>query len=219
MKSVKRWFFLPVLLMVLLPGSAMFAGNSDPQRLQVVVEDGVTSIALPGETPFHTTSEKVTGDRLLELPGSRIRVALWNQTDAAGTMTPYYAIGRDGAMGEGKATSYRLRLRHGEFDPEVFVPEVEAGFRSGKGSRLYLVQFETQPLEEYREAIQALGGRIDGFLADNSQIVAMDPETRNQVADLPYVRWIGPYHPAYRLPPVPLGDTFHPARGGSPARH
>jgi uncharacterized repeat protein (TIGR01451 family) len=63
----------------------------------------------------------------------------------------------------------------------------------------YLVQFVTQPLEEYREAIRTLGGKVYKFTANHAHFARISPEARDAVASLPVVRWVGLVYPAYKL--------------------
>lgn len=57
----------------------------------------------------------------------------------------------------------------------------------------------TQPLQEFRTTIEACGAKIYKFIANHAYLVKMAPDAREAVAALPFVRWVGPYHPAYRL--------------------
>jgi len=138
----------------------------------------------------------------IDVAGSPVRLRLWDQPDASGNMAPHYAISLDGrTFSEPRATSYEIKLRHTTFDTTAMdaQPAVEWGFESGEDTNLYIVQFVTQPLPEFRDAIRDLGGDVYIYLARHSHIVRMDPEVRDAVEALPYVRWIGDYHPAYRL--------------------
>ncbi|MCK4342612.1 MAG: S8 family serine peptidase, partial [Phycisphaerae bacterium] len=74
-----------------------------------------------------------------------------------------------------------------------------AGVSPSHGGNVYLVQFVTQPLGVFRTQIEELGGTIRHFMTSHTYIVEMSPAARDAVARLPYVRWVGPYHPAYRL--------------------
>ncbi len=60
------------------------------------------------------------------------------------------------------------------------------------------------PLEVFRRDIEAHGGTIHRFLANHAQIVEMSPGAAKSVSALPYVRWVGAYHPEYRLEPFLL---------------
>ena len=163
-------------------------------------EDGITTLRVNGETPFHSTARTVASARLIELPGASTRVATWTETDAIGAMVPYYALGLDGAaVGEGRATSYVLELRHGRFDPIAQAPAIEDGLALGGDAELHIVQFVSQPLQAYRDVLEGLGGEVVGFLPRHAHIVRLQAAARARVAALDFVRWIGPYHPAYRL--------------------
>lgn len=98
-----------------------------------------------------------------------------------------------------RPTSYVLKLRHGEFDPLVHVAAVAPDLAADAASQIYIVQFVTQPLEEFRAAIAARGGKVYKFIANHAYLVKLTPDVRDAVAALPFVRRIGPYHPAYRL--------------------
>ncbi len=79
------------------------------------------------------------------------------------------------------------------------------GFNGG-GCHLYIVQFVTQPLEEYRTAIRSHGGIVREFVESNAYVVEMTEDARARVAQEPFVRWTGPLDPVYRISPllVPL---------------
>jgi len=198
-KELSRAWILPsvLLLTLAIPSSAEGAGEVG---LVVESEAGVTSLSLDGAAPFRRTHNAVIGDRLIELAGSPVRIALWSEVAAEGSAEPFYAISLDGhGVATVRRTSYVLELRHGGFDPFVGVPAVEALLAADERSNLYLVQFVTQPLEPYRAAIRNLGGTVHKYIANHAHFVEMTPEVRDAVAALPFVRWVGPVHPAYKL--------------------
>ncbi|MEO1007394.1 MAG: GC-type dockerin domain-anchored protein [Planctomycetota bacterium] len=114
--------------------------------------------------------------------------------------TPMVAISLDG-QGVDRVVEQRptIRLRYAEFDPAVTTPAVPRELRATADSRAFIVQYVSQPLEAYGQAIADLGGQVERFLADQAQIVTIDPAQVDAVADLPFVRWVGEYHPAYKL--------------------
>ena len=153
------------------------------------------------------------GDRLIDVAGTAVRVALWTEVAPDGRSEPFYAISLDGhEMATVRRTSYVLELRHAGFDPLVEVPAVEATLAASETTKLYLVQFVTQPLEEYRTAVTSLGGTVHKFIANHSHFVEMTPNVRDQVAALPFVRWVGPLHPAYKLEQEIQGQLISGAR-------
>ncbi|WP_432076952.1 S8 family serine peptidase [Streptomyces wuyuanensis] len=94
-----------------------------------------------------------------------------------------------------------VRLRTRTFDPTT--PEGERSRPRGKlrtkDGRTYLVQFTTTPLDDHRAELAALGARIGAYIPDATYVVRMDQATRERVAALPYVRWVGPYDAGDKL--------------------
>ncbi len=157
-------------------------------------------VSLSSGTVVHTTLNAVLNLRAIDVPGSTTELLVWEELQADGQVTPYFAVSFDGRTADRvTATSYDLKLRHGEFDPLTDVPAPKAGLAADESCNLYLVQFWTQPLEEFRQQITMLGGTVRVFVANHAHVVQMGPAVRDVVATLPYVRWIGPLHPAYRL--------------------
>jgi hypothetical protein len=140
--------------------------------------------------------------RTLRVPDSTVSVKLWTAPGVDGEHVPHYAISLDGReFATARPTSYELKLRYGTFDPlaldaaPVFEPQLTATERTN----LFIVQYVTQPLQVYRTSLRALGVEPIIYLPRHAYIVEMDAQTRDAVERLPFVRWVGPYHPAYRL--------------------
>ena len=83
--------------------------------------------------------------------------------------------------------------------------------------RLFLVQFRTMGLPEWRQALADLGAEVLSFFPHNAHIVRMDPALVLAVAQLAIVERVEPYHPAYRLEPE-LRDWALAPRDRSPRR-
>ncbi|MBU0637438.1 MAG: S8 family serine peptidase [Planctomycetes bacterium] len=152
--------------------------------------------------PAPIADQSVHNLRYVEVPGSDVRLALWEQTGPSGGLDAYYAISLDGGgFDTVRKTSYQVHLRYASFDPLRAVPAVpdELVADASADEQIYLVQFVTQPLDVFRADIRALGGVVYKFIADHTHLVRMTSAVRDQVSQLPYVRWIGPYHPAYRM--------------------
>ncbi len=140
--------------------------------------------------------------RQIHVPDSSVVIKLWNASDPAGQPVARYAISWDGGrvFSPVQQSSYTIKLRHGDFEPfSDNAPPVEEELFAGSDTNLYIVQFVAQPLEVFREAIEKIGGEVHFFLANHAHIVRMSPEIRSQVEAMPFVRWTGPFHPAYRL--------------------
>ncbi|MCH7792670.1 MAG: S8 family serine peptidase [Planctomycetes bacterium] len=159
----------------------------------------------PGGSPFTLTTGRVfhqpegpiSNFRTIAVPGTATVLYLWDEGGS-----PYYAISRDGGnsiAGRVRETDYTIRLQYANFDPLKFTPGVNEQLLAPAGSEMHLVQFWTVPLEEFQTQIEQMGGEIVRFMANHTHIVRMPANVAAQVAQLPYVRWTGPFHTAYKL--------------------
>ncbi|MFY9343849.1 MAG: S8 family serine peptidase [Planctomycetota bacterium] len=93
---------------------------------------------------------------------------------------------------------FTLKLRYREFDPAAGEPPMPTNLRAPDAG-LWIVQYQTPGLQPWREAIALLGGENLLFLAHQANVWALGPGVREQVAALPFVRAVVPFHPAYKL--------------------
>jgi subtilisin family serine protease len=98
-----------------------------------------------------------------------------------------------------------IRLQFATFDPLQAEPSVPqhlklTGYVAGQAGP-YIVQFQGPVQTAWTEAVIASGGQIDSYLPDFAYIVRLDENSRAQVEQLDFVRWVGIYQPAYKLPP------------------
>lgn len=146
-----------------------------------------------------TTAMGRSAENLIAVPGSSITLKLWEEPDQSGELATFYQISKDGQLLRTVRASYELGLRYAHFDPLKEVPAVDPLLAADDNTHLFIVQFVTQPLVEFENAISELGGTVRHYVAQFAYLVEMDQATLARVAALPYVRWIGAYHPAYRL--------------------
>ena len=198
---LKAVFPVVLLQLAAAPPPESCGWNASPNAaLTLSVVDAETRLALGCAAPFHRTPNQVANARLVPVENSPVLIACWEETPASGTPQSYYAISLDGqTMATVRATSYALKLRQQEFDPVVRAPALPVELVADASGHIYIVQFVAQPLPEFRTAIEARGGTIYKFLPNHAYVVKMTPEVRDSVAALPFVRWVGPYHPAYRM--------------------
>ena len=145
--------------------------------------------------------KKMINEREITVPDSNIILRIWNEKTDEGNNLPYYSISLDGGNTVVRTVqaSYELGLRYAHFDPIAENPFVEPALEANNDTNLFIVQFLTQPLEEFKNAIEGLGGIVYQYIAQYAYLVKMNENVKNQVAKLQYVRWVGPYHPAYKL--------------------
>lgn len=91
------------------------------------------------------------------------------------------------------------------FDTRLGEPAIPADLRANLDNYpeydTYVLQFVGPVYESWISELQALGVEVFDYLPDHSFIVAMAPEIKEKAADLPFVRWMGTYHPAYKFVP------------------
>jgi hypothetical protein len=194
------------------------AADAERARASLVEDNGA---AAPGDAPeragvaqgryklvtgaglvLHRTGRPVHALRTVHVPGSAIELHTWEEEQEDGRREAHYAYSQGGTlpMGRVRATTLKVRLREAHFDPLRDVPpQVSGQLTADANNALHLVQFPAVPLPEFQEAIEGLGGKVLRFLSDHTYLVEMEPSVRARVAGLPFVRWVGPYHPEYRL--------------------
>lgn len=98
-----------------------------------------------------------------------------------------------------------LRLVAGTFDPLRAEPTVPELLRSGAAQRLFIAQFAGAPTQRGRDAITALGGEVLRYLPEHAYIVRIDATNVDALRRQPEIRWVGAFHPLYRLEPALVG--------------
>ncbi|MEM7354318.1 MAG: S8 family serine peptidase [Acidobacteriota bacterium] len=150
---------------------------------------------------FHQTDNPVLEQRSIAVPGSALELHLWQEILPSGKVQSFYAVSEGGSLrGRVRPTTYDINLRDHRFDPTVAdLPQPSTALTARSDNRLQLVQFHTTPLPEFRRAIEAAGGTVWRFLSDHTFIVDIAPQDSLRLATMPFVRWVGAYHPSYRL--------------------
>jgi hypothetical protein len=154
--------------------------------------------------------------RLISVPNSRALAVTWTEQGANAAPQPWFSVSLDGdTFTTPKANDARVLLRFAEFDPLEALPTIPSVLSRPDGSALHIVQFWTQGIEPYRKTLRSLGVRLHLFLANHSHVVGMDTKQAEQVRALPFVRWVGPFHVAYKFERGLL-SADHPAWDGGP---
>jgi hypothetical protein len=96
----------------------------------------------------------------------------------------------------------QLRLKSGTFDPlahsslAAAAPETNATTNS---RALFLIQFVGPVQEAWKTNVERAGVRLYGYIPDYAFIARLGDATPEQMQQLPFVRWVGPYQPVYKL--------------------
>jgi hypothetical protein len=131
----------------------------------------------------------------------------WDASRTAGFKTwsegslHYTSWTRDGGRtwSDPQAIERNLMLRDGATAPGSALPPVPPSLRLPPQGRLFLVQFKTIGLPEWRQALADMGAEVLNFFPHHAHIVRMDAGLTPAAAALPFVERVEPYHPAYRI--------------------
>ncbi|MDT8307024.1 MAG: S8 family serine peptidase [Anaerolineae bacterium] len=100
--------------------------------------------------------------------------------------------------------TFELLLNRFRFDPLEGEPELppdqQTSYEPGEAG-FFLVQFAGPTRDEWLAELEAAGALILQFQPSFAYIVRMTPEEAVAVEALPFVRWVGVYHAAYRIAP------------------
>jgi serine protease AprX len=174
------------------------AGEKGLPAVAVIAKGKTAALSFNGQV-FHQAGGRILNQQTIVFAGSPIVMITWQEPGPKG-MVSHFAISREGNRIDQVATTENIvRLRSQSFDPLVQTPMVPDVLRAGPENELFLVQFTGTPLDEMRAEIRAMGGAVERFLTDNTHVIRMGPDTREWVSQLPYVRWVGEFHPAFKL--------------------
>jgi serine protease AprX len=172
--------------------------------VEVAAGNGQVRRSLVRVTPSPVTPGATGAD-----PAGRASFAVWNE-GAERWFTATRDEGR--SWSEARAIQTALRLHAGAVEPGRPMPGVPASLALPAGGRLYVVQFRTLGLPEWRDALRSAGAEVLSYLPFNAHIVRMDPSLVQAVRALDIVERVEPYHPYHRLQ-AELRDWL--ASGGS----
>lgn len=101
------------------------------------------------------------------------------------------------------ASADSIHLTTGSFDPLLTVPLIPQNLRgeiplTGKG--YYIVQFKSFPQPSMIQQLSSLA-KFYGYYPENSYLIQTLPSAISAIQSDPSVRWVGIYHPFYKLSP------------------
>ena len=188
--------YLP-LLAALSPASSVLVSANEAELVRSPSAD---QIQLQDGTLVHSTPNRVSNLRVIQPKGSEALVVTWTENQTANSSVEMYAVRTKagGSFSRVREDRPLLHLKAGKFDPlQQAAPSAQKGLNAH--GEQYVVQFVAQSLESYRDILNAQGATVRQFLPNNAHLVQMDPKTLAKVSELPFVRWVGPYHASYRL--------------------
>lgn len=86
-----------------------------------------------------------------------------------------------------------------ESSPPKVPPELEVPRSQQKTWTHYLIQLAAPPTEEWIRAIEEQGVEVVEPISAYGLFVVADPDDAASLKELPFVAWVGPFQPAYRI--------------------
>ena len=195
---------LSVLVLALATGLAAPAAAAPPPRPTLRVEPVAgghqisVELAGGGRTLLRTAPGLALPGATGWDPAGRAAFATWNEGAER-----WFSATRDGGATwmEARPIATALRLHAGAVEPGRPTPPVPASLSLPADGRLFMVQFRTISLPEWRDALSDAGAEVLGFFPFNAHLIRMSPAAAQAVAAFDIVERVEPYHPAWRLEP------------------
>jgi hypothetical protein len=111
------------------------------------------------------------------------------------------------ALTDSYSPAISIHLKAATFDPLMEEAQIPNEWRLGSGNDYYIVQCTGPVLSHWSLDIKATGAVIVGYIPEYAYIAYMREEAKDAVEELPYIRWVGPYHPGYKMSPSLTGLT------------
>lgn len=129
-------------------------------------------------------------------PAGKAAFALWTEDGET-----FFSVTRDAgkSWSEARERLSELRLRDGAVSPGEPLPSPAPGLAQPEDGRVFIVQFETISLPEWRDALTAAGGEILAAFPFDGHLVRIPREKLEALGHLDFVARVEPYHPWYRL--------------------
>lgn len=92
-----------------------------------------------------------------------------------------------------------IHLKAAEFDPLSGDPNIPQNLEISHENVFYLVQCIGPIQQEWYRTISNSGAEILGYIPQYTYIIRMEKEVKHFIEQLPFIRWVGIYHPAYKI--------------------
>jgi len=105
-----------------------------------------------------------------------------------------------------------VHLKYAQFDPLVSLPAIPDALMSRppvipNTKMPYIVQTNSPITEDWKNELANNGVEIISYIPDNAYLVRLQDDQVDKIRGLGSVRWLGDYHPVYKLDPTLSRDS------------
>jgi hypothetical protein len=100
-----------------------------------------------------------------------------------------------------------INLKAARFDPLFSESNIPSDLEYDKNTDFYLVQVKGPVQEEWIIGMRDSGVVILGYIPQYTYLVYMEKEVKEEIQGKSFVRWMGRYHPAYKIEEGLIGRT------------
>ncbi|UCE38027.1 MAG: S8 family serine peptidase [Thermoplasmata archaeon] len=97
------------------------------------------------------------------------------------------------------SSNMHIYMKAACFDPIKEEPGISPEWTYTSPNRYFLVQFHGPIQSQWITDIQSSGAVILGYIPQYSYLLSMDMDVKERIENLQFIRWIGLYHPAYKI--------------------
>jgi hypothetical protein len=151
------------------------------------------------------------GPRIFSVPGEHLAIKIEGRRVARGRVVEWPT--------EAGPEVKRLHLRFAVFNPLAGQPKVPVELAARPTGRLWIVQSRSRVDQPFRAALSRAGATPLRYLPDDAYVVLLAPDAVETVRGLKIVRWVGQYHPAYRIDSGVLSEPIKDGAGGKLPRN
>jgi hypothetical protein len=94
--------------------------------------------------------------------------------------------------------SFEIKLKNAVFDPLKDTPQFSR-MMVNEHNGFYLIQCRNSIQPEWLLELESIGARILSYVPDYAYVVHMEESTKALVEQLPFIRWVGYFHPFYKI--------------------
>ncbi len=98
-------------------------------------------------------------------------------------------------------SAFPISLNKIRFDPLKGVPDIPEELKARDDNDVFFLQLSGPIKREWKNLLKEKGVKVYSYIPEYAYLVKIDPEKIDEIKNLEFVRWIGDYHPYYKIDP------------------